>query len=104
MVTIKVEARFSDSNNLFYCFDHAVEFIHDAVVNFTSVMRVNADAGIYVGITQGQIDAGTRTLQVTANGQNVLNTILASTFDNCIQIFGERFGVEVGVGINEWGS
>ena len=104
MVTVKVETCLADSNNLIHRFDHAAELIHDAVIDCVGVMRVNADAGIDVGLAQSQVYTGSRTFQVTSNGQHVLNTILASSFDDCIQIFSERFGVQVGMGINEWGS
>ena len=49
-------------------------------------MRMYADTGVDVGVTQGEVNTGAGAFKVATDRQNVTDTIIAGTFDDCVQI------------------
>jgi hypothetical protein len=47
---------------------------------------MNAHTGIDVGVAQGQINAGARTLKVASDRQDVIDAILTGTIDDFVKI------------------
>jgi hypothetical protein len=84
MVTVKVEPGFADCNNFVNRFNHTGQLIDDLIVYCFGIVRMNAHTGIDVGVAQGQVNAGARTLKVAADRQNVFNAILSGAVEDFV--------------------
>jgi hypothetical protein len=62
---------------------------------------VDADAGVDVRIANRQIDAGTGTLQVATDRQNVFDAMLSGAGQDIVEVGLKWLRIEMGMGINE---